>query len=96
MALEKELQALKNAWDKDYGSGREDDKARSLADKYVEKHPEHFTSLADKSIHELVQAVDVFRAAGMEDEQWRIEAYLLHKFNPQDIGGPANATVRIG
>lgn len=92
---DKDLQAIRDAWDKESGGGRDEDKARALADKYVAKHPEQFDGLAEKSIHELVKAVDVFRDAGMDDEQWRIETYLLHRYNPQEIGGPTAATVRI-
>lgn len=93
---DKELQAVRDAWAKEVGDGRDDAKARELADKYVSKHPEHFASLQEMSVQELVKAVDVFREAGMFDEQWRVEVWLLHHFNPQDIGGPVAATVRMG
>lgn len=93
--MDNELQAIQTAWDKDEGGGRDEEKARALADQYVADHPDLFTALADKSVHECVQAVEVFRDAGMVDEQWRVEAWLLHHFNAQDIGGPASATVRI-
>lgn len=93
--MDKELQKIYDAWDKESGDGRDETKARQLADAYVDKHPELFASLREKTIHECVKAVEVFRDAGMVDEQWRVEAWILHHFNPQDIGGPASATVRI-
>lgn len=92
---EKELQAIKDAWDKKTGEGRDDAKARELADKYVKAHPEHFAALDKKSVEELVKAVDVFREAGWEDEQWRVEAFLLSQYEPQEIGGTATPKLRI-
>ena len=91
--MDKELQAIHDAMDKT--TGRDEEAARALADKYVADHPEYFGSLAEKSVHECVKAVEVFRDAGMTDEQWRVETWILHHFNPQDIGGAAAATVRI-
>ena len=92
---DKALQAIRDAWDKDVGDGRDDAKARQLADEYVAAHPEYFTELRTKSVHELVRAVEVFREAGMLDEQWRVEVWLLHNYEPQQIGGAAEPQVRI-
>lgn len=89
------LDAIRDAWDKDTGKGRDAAKARELADAYVAAHPDQFTELATMSLEQCVQAVDVFRAAGMADSQWRAEAWLLHHFEPQTIGGPVDAKVRI-
>lgn len=92
---DQELQAIRDTWDKDVGEGRDEAQARALADEYVSNHPEYFTELSSKSVHELVRAVEVFREAGMEDEQWRVEAWLLHNYEPQQIGGVAEPQVRI-
>lgn len=93
--MNSQLAAIAEAMDKTSEGGRNELLARALADDYVEANPGLFTELESMSIHELVHAVEVFRDAGMVDEQWRVETWLLHRFNPQDIGGPASATVRI-
>ena len=46
-------------------------------------------------IEECVNAVSVFRQAGMAEEQWKVEVWQLHHFEPQQIGGPIQAQVRI-
>lgn len=92
--MNSELEAIRDAWDKTTGDGR-DEVARELADAYVADHEDQFASLRDMSLEQCVQALDVFRAAGMEEEQWRVEAWLLHRFEPQNIGGAAEAKVRL-
>jgi len=90
-----ELEAIKDSWSKDTGSGRDEEGTRALCDAYVEAHPEQFDELRNMTIDECVQAVSVFRAAGMEESQWKVEVWLLHHFEPQQIGGQVQATVRI-
>lgn len=80
--MNKELTALKNAMD-----DTDFDKARKVADAYVKAHPDEFADYADKTLESVVQAVDVFRAAGMENDQYRAEAWHLHAWEPQSIGG---------
>ncbi|CQD07347.1 hypothetical protein BN970_01385 [Mycolicibacterium conceptionense] len=89
-----ELIAIRDAMDNSEG-GRDEELARQLADDYVAANPDQFTSLAEMSIEQCVAAVDVFRAAAMEDDQWRVETWLLHHFQPQTIGGPVTAQIRI-
>jgi hypothetical protein len=90
-----ELKAIKDAVDAEVGDGADFDSARSLADAYVQANPDEFKELADKGIPELVRAVDALRAGGLEESQWRVEAWLLHRFEPQNIGGASQPTVRI-
>lgn len=68
---------------------------RRAADEYVAAHPEEFTQFEGKTLESLVKAVDVFRAAGFDEEQLRVETWLLHHFEPQNIGGVATVTVRV-
>lgn len=95
------LKDIRDAWDpgdphtKNVDSKRDEDKARKLADAYVKANPDEFTELADMTIEQCVQAIDVFRAAGMEDSQWRVEAWLFHKYEPQQVGGTYEAKVRL-
>lgn len=90
-----ELEKIKDSWDKNTGNGREEEGTRALCDAYVEAHPERFTNLRDMSLEECVQALSVFRQAGFEESQWEVEVWLLHRFEPQTIGGQVQATVRI-
>jgi hypothetical protein len=85
-----ELQAIRDALD-----GQDFDTARTLADEYVAANPNDFTTLTDLSLEECVKAVDVFRDAGMLDNQFQIEAWLLHKWEPQNIGGAAQPSLRL-
>lgn len=89
------LEAIRTAWDKTEGEGRDEVAARNLADEFVTTNPDLFTSMATMRVEELVTAVENFRASGMEEEEWRIEAWLLHHYEPQNIGGSAQPTVRI-
>lgn len=80
--MNKGLEAVKKAVDElDF------DKARKLADAYVKAHPDEFADYAEMTIESVVQAVDVFRAAGMLDNQYRAEAWHLHAWEPQAVGG---------
>jgi hypothetical protein len=99
--MNEKLRAIREAWDpgdpetKNVDSNRDEDKARKLADSYVKANPDQFAALQSMTLEECVKAVDTFRAAGMEDEQWKVETWLLHKFEPQKIGGTYEATVRV-
>lgn len=93
--ISEELAAIKDAMDKSTGDGRDHSGAVALADVYVAANPEIFTQFSDMSIADCVNAVSVFRSANMEEEQWRVEAWLLSHFEPQQIGGEYQAQVRI-
>lgn len=98
--MNSELEAIREAWDPgdiDHpgGENRDEERTRNLADKYVKAHPEQFEKLQEKSHDELVRAIDVYRAAGMDDDEWLVQAWLFHKFEPQNIGGIAEVTVRM-
>lgn len=93
--MNKALKAIQDAVDAETGDGSDFDKARKLADTYVEAHPDEVAEYADMTLSSLVQAVDVFRSANMIDSQWRVEAWLLHHFDAQDIGGSTQPQIRI-
>jgi hypothetical protein len=90
-----ELEAIKDSWDKETGDGRDEDGTRAMCDAYVAAHPDQFTNLRDLTIEECVTAISTFRAAGFEEEQWKVEVWQLHHFEPQVIGGPIVARVRL-
>lgn len=80
--MNEELSAIKDSMD-----ALDFDKARELGKSYVAAHPDEFNDFADMAIESVVQAVDVFRAAGMLDNQYRAEAWHLNTWPPQIIGG---------
>lgn len=93
--MDADLEAIKNAMDKDRPGGRDRDLAVTLADAYVTANPGTFTDLDGKTLIECVEAVDVLRNAGWEESQWVAEAWLLHKFESQHIGAEFQAQVRV-
>lgn len=90
-----DLEAIREAMNPATGQGLDVETARAMADLYVAEHPDQFTELATKTLAECVRAIDVFRSAGMADEQWKVETWLLHHYESQSIGGAAAPTVRI-
>lgn len=93
--MDPDLAAVKDAMDKSTGDGRDYDKACKLADAYVAKHPEQFGQFRDLSIEDCVRAVDVFRDANMVEDQWRVEAWILHSWEPLNVGGGFQAQARL-
>jgi len=90
------LQAMYNAWDKEIGQGREEVETRKLADKFVAEHPEFYNeAFRVKSEPELVRSLDVLRQAEMHEEVARIQAWLWHHFEPQQIGGEVQSVIRV-
>lgn len=75
------------------------DRARALSTAYVKAHPDEFEDFrawgtGQDAIEKTVQAVEVFRAAGMRDQWARAEAWHFHTWEPQNIGGNVAPTVR--
>lgn len=93
--MKAELQAIADAMDKTTGNGRDKTLAVELAEAYVTANPGEYTGYEEKTLPDLVAAVDVFRAAGFEDELWRTKAWILHRFEFQNIGGEVTPQVRI-
>ena len=90
-----ELEAIKAAWSKDESGGRDEALARELADEFVGENPGLFSSISQKSLEELCDDVEAFRNANMEEEVWKIETWLLHRFESQNIGGTYQPQVRV-
>lgn len=72
-----------------------DDKVRKLADAYVAKNKSEYAGWENIPLEVLVGMVDQHRDNGDDAKQWKVEAWLLHQFEPQNIGGPAEAKVRF-
>jgi len=88
------LEDLRTAWSEEDRESRNEVVARAKADAYVAEFPEQFEGWENMAMPDLVRAVETFRDAGMEADRWKVEAYLLHRFKPQQIGGTYVAEVR--
>lgn len=93
--MDKQLTAIRNALDKNTDDGRDLDTARKLADKYVADNPQKFEQFQGLDEDACCKAADVFNAAGMDEQVALVETWVRHHFEPQDIGGPSKATVRV-
>ena len=96
-----ELKAIRDAWDpgdpvaKNIDSKRDTVKTLKLADKYVAAHPEEFVGLLEKSLEDCVKTLEVFRDAGLTEDEWRVQTWLFHRFEPQSIGGVYQPQLRV-
>lgn len=91
--MNQELEAIKAVLDP--GEHQDLNEARALSDAYVTAHPEEFTRFDGLTIEAVVQAVDVFRAAQMPEDQYRAEVCHLHTWDPQNIGGEVQPQLRV-
>ena len=90
--MKAELQAIKDKWNE---TPRDEAACRSMSDAYVAANPGEFTGYEGKTIENLALAIDVFRDAGMDEEVQRMEVWLLHRFEPQNIGGVYQPQIRV-
>lgn len=90
-----ELEAIADAWNKNTGDGRDRETTVALCDAYVAAHPETYSGLEKFDLPTIVQLLSSRRAAGDEEGAWEIEVWQLHHFEPQNIGGSYEATVRL-
>jgi hypothetical protein len=104
--MDKDLQAIRDAWKARSAAGvrssnpkgvdlSDDDAVRKQADKYVSAHAKEFAGWDNLPLDVLVKSVENYRETGQEAEQWKVEAWLLHHFAPQNIGGTYEAQVRV-
>lgn len=88
------LDAVKAAWEGTETSPRDKDLAVALSDEFVRDHPDLFNGLRDKTLEECVETLEVFRNAGITEEEWKAQVWLFHRFEFQQIGGGATVKVR--
>lgn len=74
---------------------QEDTSVYDLADSYVEAHPEEFAGMEHLDLPVLVAALEKARESGDEAQEWKFQTFLFHHFEPQNIGGVHQATVRV-
>lgn len=90
-----ELEAIKESWDKTTGDGRNEEGTRELADEYVSAHADEYAGFDNIPLEVLVDMLSAARNTGREEETWKIETWLLHRFAPQNIGGAYTAEIRL-
>lgn len=90
-----EFEAIKEAWNSETGEGRDEELVRDMSDTYVADHPDEFTSFDGLDAAQCVKALEVFRAAGLEEDEFRVQVWIWHHFEPQEIGGTYKAKVRV-
>lgn len=95
MSLNTDLLAIKDAWDTETGNGRDMPLAQSLSDAYVAANTGYYDGFSDMDLPSLVGALETFRAAGMENDEWSVQVWIWHKFEPQNIGGLYQPQIRI-
>lgn len=93
-----ELQDLKEAME-----AGDFDRAREISDTYVTTHPDEFNDHLNhvgnaanegEALAKIVDMCEKLRDAGLEEHQLRAEAFHLHRWHPQDIGGVYQPAVR--
>ena len=72
-----------------------DQKVYKMADAYVDKHPDEFAGFENLSLDVCVKVLEDARDNGREDDEQRMQIWLWHAFEPQNIGGKVDAKVRI-
>jgi len=103
--MDKDLQAIKEAWENRPAAGQasstesgvrdKDDSVYAKADKYVAAHKDTFAGFEALSMDLIVAALEKARENGDEAEEWKFQTWLFHRFEPQNIGGTHTATVRV-
>lgn len=92
--MNSELEAIKDAWDKNTGDGRSEE-ARTMARTYVKAHPELFAGLEHFNVPTLVNLLSDKRNSGDDEGAWNVEAWLLACVPPQNIGGTYQAQIQL-
>lgn len=105
--MDEELQALIDAWENRPAAGeassgedgaelaKKDRDVYALADKYVAGHSEDFAAYDVLSLDELVSRIDEHGAAGRNTEAFKLQVFIWHKYEPQNIGGTYEPKLRV-
>lgn len=99
--MNKDLEAIRAAWDpgdpetKNVKAKRDAGAVLKLADKYVSAHKADFAGWENLSQELLVRLVEESRDRGDEESEWKAQTWLFHRFEPQNVGGPFEAKVRL-
>lgn len=102
-----DLKAIREAWEQRQAAGsassdpagvslEDDNQVRTLADEYVAANEADYAGFENLNLDVLVRQLETYREQGDEDGEWKIQAWLFHRFEPQNIGGTYEAQVRLG
>lgn len=97
--MHEKLQAIKDAWNKEIGEGRDVETANQLSREFIAENPERFVDISTMPLEGekgIVHALEVFREAGFEEKEWEIQAWLFGEVPPQNIGGNLGQQVKEG
>lgn len=104
--MDKGLEAIRDAWQGRPASGsassdpngdelaKEDESVYKLADKYVDANPDAYAGFEHLDRDVLVPLLESYREKGDEEGEWRVQAWIFHQFDPQQIGGTAEVKLR--
>jgi hypothetical protein len=100
-----DLKTIRDAWEKRDARGQrsssgkasleDDQKVYKQADAYVKAHAKDFAGWENLSRDVLVRTLEDYREKGQDDEETKVQIWLWHRFEPQNIGGAYEATVRV-
>lgn len=105
--MNEDLQAIKDAWEGRASAGlassspdeqvslEDDNNVYALADEFVAANPDDYAAWENLSLDILVKTLEEARDKGDEESVWKIQAWLFHHFEPQNIGGTYKAELRI-
>lgn len=105
--MDADLKAIADAWESRPAAGTassgpdgedlrsEDASVYELADAYVAAHPDDFAGFASLPLEALVKTIDTYRSDGRDDDAMKVQVWLWHHFEPQNIGGTYHATIRV-
>lgn len=80
--------------------GKAFEKMQKIADKYVKDHPDKFATVKayvnPEGLDKIVNLIDIFHTAGMEEAALELTMFELASFERQNIGATPKAVVRMG
>ena len=75
-------------------------KMQKIADSFVKSHPEKFETVKayvnPTGLEKIVELIDIFQKAGMEETALELTMFELASFERQTIGATPQAVVRMG
>jgi hypothetical protein len=99
-----ELKTIRDAWEKRDARGvrsssgkaslEDDQNVYKLADKYVAAHKADFAGFDNLPLEALVKTLEQYREEGRDEDAERIQVWLWHRFEPQNIGGTYEPVLR--
>lgn len=100
-----DLKAIREAWEKRDARGvrsssgkaslEDDQTVYAKADAYVKAHAKDFAGWENLSLDALVKTLETHRENGQTDEEDKVQVWIWHAFEPQNIGGTYEPKLRL-